>query len=85
MFDEICNIIKYLPDFKECDKNDFCKWLESDISDPGFQILTADEIVDSVIAETNDEIVTDKEECDDIDNKGLIHSEVFKNAMAWCE
>ena len=88
MFDEICNIIERLPGFKECDTNGLCEWLESDIGDPRFQILTEDEIVDSVIAETNDQIVTDEEKCDEIDNKGPTHSEAFdtfETAMAWCE
>ena len=62
--------------------------MESVIGDPRFQILSEDEIVNSVIAETNDEIVTDEEECDEIDNKGPKHSkafDAFETAMAWCE
>ena len=62
--------------------------MERDIGVSGFQILTEDEIVDSVIAETNDEVVADEEECDEIDNKGPIRSEAFdayETAMAWWE
>ena len=41
------------------------KRLESDIGDPGFQILTEDEIVGSVIAEATVEDATDIEKCNE--------------------
>ena len=62
--------------------------MEKDIGDPGFQILTDEEIVGSVLAETNDEVLTDEEECDESEIKGPTHSEAFdafETAMAWCE
>ena len=40
-----------------------------DIGDPGFQILTDEEIVGSVLAETNDKVLTDEEECDPSNQK----------------
>ena len=61
--------------------------MEKDIGDPGFQILTDEEIVGSVLAETN-EVLTDEEECDESEIKGPTHSEAFdafETAMAWCE
>ena len=42
----------------------------------------------SVLAETNDEVLTDEEECDESEIKGPTHSEAFdafETAMAWCE
>ena len=69
-FEEISNLAARLPGFEQCDKNDLHEWLESDIGDPGFQILTNDEIVESVFAETNNEVLTDEEECDESDIQG---------------
>ena len=87
-FDEITKIAARLPGFEQCDENDLHRWLEKDIGDPGFQILTDEEIVGSVLAETNDEVLTDEEECDESEIKGPTHSEAFdafETAMAWCE
>ena len=57
-----------------------------------FQILTDDEIVESVFAETNDKVLTNEEECDETEihhaSKDSTHTEAFdafETAMAWCE
>ncbi|CAG0902089.1 unnamed protein product [Darwinula stevensoni] len=58
------------------------------VFDPGFQILTEDEIVDSVKAEATVEGAKDEEACDEQDNKGPTHAEAFaafETVMAWCE
>ena len=68
-FDKITKIAARLPGFEQCDQNDLHRWLEKDIGDPGFQILTDEEIVGSVLAETNDEVLTDEEECDPSNQK----------------
>ena len=39
----------------------------------------------SVLAETNDEVLTDEEECDESQIKGPTHAEAFETAIAWCE
>ena len=87
-FDEITKIAARLPGFEQCDENDLHRWLEKDIGDPGFQILTDEEIVGSVLAETNDEVLTNEEKCDESEIKGSTHAEAFdafKTAMEWCE
>ena len=44
--------------------------------------------MESVLAETNDEVLTDEEECDESDIKSPTYAEAFdafETAMAWCE
>ncbi|CAG0883757.1 unnamed protein product, partial [Darwinula stevensoni] len=88
LWPDVSNFIERLPGFKECDEDDVREWLETDVGDPGFQILTEDEIVDSVKAEATVEGATDEEACDEQDNKGPTHAEAFaafETVMAWCE
>lgn len=48
---EITDICSKLPGFEECDKDDAMEWLAVDSNDPGYQILTDEEITDMLLNE----------------------------------
>ena len=83
---ELTNLLKTIPGFENCDKEDANEWLESN-SDPGFQILSEDEIIKCVqeISDASDN-ETDEDGDDGGSNKGLTHAEGFaalETAMLW--
>lgn len=39
MFQSVMLLLKLMPDFENCDENDARKWLESNKTDYGYQIL----------------------------------------------
>ncbi|UYV70864.1 hypothetical protein LAZ67_8000911 [Cordylochernes scorpioides] len=46
---ELAELITKSSVFKECDQKDIQDWLECDVDDPGYQLLTDDEIIKSVV------------------------------------
>ncbi|XP_067136916.1 jerky protein homolog-like [Centruroides vittatus] len=84
----LCGLIKECYGFEECDNENIQDWLECDADDPGYQILSDDEIIASVI--DNQDPCDDEEEPSD-DNraeKGPSSEEAFhglETAMKWLE
>ncbi|KAK4882315.1 hypothetical protein RN001_005634 [Aquatica leii] len=78
------------PGFEECDKDDAMEWLAVDSNDPGYQILTDEEIADMLLNEEDDDTETMGSDGDDTENEtdetGPTHSEAFVAAetlMSW--
>lgn len=85
---QLARLIKESSGFEECDQENIQDWLECDADDPGYQVLTDDEIIDSVI--DDQEPCNDEEEPsgDDRAEKGPSSEEAFhclETAMKWLE
>lgn len=83
--EELRKIILNIPGCSEVSKEDVDQWLESDSSDPGFQILNDDELVDSV---TKTESVEEEDDITDEPEAGPTASEAlacFDTALKWME
>lgn len=92
---EVLNILETITNveiFADCDKQDINEWLHVDTTDPGFQVLTDDEIVQNVIQEENNE--NEKEQDEEMEGEssheehGPSHAEAFQAldlAFKWFE
>lgn len=85
---ELAGLIKESSGFEECDQENIQDWLECDVDDPGYQVLTDDEIIASVI--NDQDPCDDEEEPSDNDRaeKGPSSEEAFhclETAMKWLE
>lgn len=86
---EIREIIKEAPGFEECDNANIDDWLNCDIDDPGYQILSDEEIVQQ-IKDDNQEVGEEEEDGEDTEVEGDVptHDEAFtclQKAMKWLE
>ncbi|KAL4147899.1 hypothetical protein QTP88_002226 [Uroleucon formosanum] len=74
---EIQERISQVHVFGDCDEENINKWLLMDTNDPGYQILSNDEIVRSLFEE--DDTEEEENEIDDLTEgeNGPSHSEVF--------
>ena len=85
--EDIRNIIMKIPGCSECSPEDVGEWLVCDSSDPGFQILSDDELLQSV----REELIDDPEDDDDIATEpdtGPSASEAFEcldTTLKWME
>ena len=87
---EVAALVHQLPGSSECSTEKIQEWMECDKEDPGWETLTEQEILESVVRETND----DKED-DDEDESGVMekpdvptHGEATEMAaklMCWLE
>ncbi|KAK9694501.1 hypothetical protein QE152_g33511 [Popillia japonica] len=87
--DEIREIIKEAPGFEECDKANIDDWLNCDVDDPGYQILSVKEIVQQ-IKDDNQEVGEQEEDGEDteVEDDVPTHDEAFtclEKAMKWLE
>ncbi|KAK9694463.1 hypothetical protein QE152_g33541 [Popillia japonica] len=79
--------------FEQCDKDDAMEWLGVDSNDPGYQILTDQEIADMLmmqfLSEDTDTIGSDGDDAEnETEEIGPTHSEAFVAAetlMSWLE
>ncbi|OWR43822.1 jerky protein [Danaus plexippus plexippus] len=84
-FEEITEAVKILSIGEGCDEENIKEWLDCDSEDPGFQILSDEEIVDDLNGCENEE----KEETETEDEcQGPSHAEAFEAleiAFKWFE
>ncbi|KAJ8886665.1 hypothetical protein PR048_012877 [Dryococelus australis] len=64
---DVAGLIKESSGFEECDKENIQDWLECDVNDPGYQVLTDNEIIASVI--------NDQDPCDNKEEPSSDHTE----------
>ncbi|XP_046629071.1 jerky protein homolog-like [Neodiprion virginianus] len=85
---EFVEIFHAIPGFTECDNDDAENWLKDDANDPGYQILTDDQIVSSVLHD-EDSDSDDKHSDESVEaSKQPSHGEAFgalETAMEWYE
>lgn len=86
VLEEVTTLFRNIPGFEQCEANDADEWLNNDANDPGFQMLTDEEITFTVLdSETLDMVESDKE----IDvQEGSSHSgalKAFETGMSWLE
>lgn len=85
---EVAEICSTIPGFEQCDENDASEWLAVDNNDPGYQILSDQEIVSMVSKEDAETVEPDGKIEDEIEDAGPTHSEAFLAAdtlMSWLE
>lgn len=88
--DELREIIKQVPGFEECDNANIDDWLNCDVDDPGYQILSDEEIVQQ-IKDDNQEIEEEEDDGEDTaveEDDVPTHDEAFTcldKAMKWLE
>ncbi|KAK9751248.1 Tc5 transposase DNA-binding domain [Popillia japonica] len=79
---EIRDICSTLPGFEQCDKDDAMEWLGVDSNDPGYQILTDQEIADMLNDEDTDTIGSEGDDAENGTEKtGPTHSDAFVAAV----
>lgn len=83
---ELSELMKDAVGFEECDEQNINEWLNCDLDDPGYQIMTDEEIVEHIqLADKEDE-----EDYDDFTDESPTpsHDEAFhclETAMRWLE
>lgn len=86
---EVTEICSTIPGFEQCDENDAREWLAVDNNDPGYQMLTDEEIAAMVYEDDAEPIeLVDDEVEDEIEEAGPTHAEAFTAAetlMSWLE
>ncbi|KAG8307108.1 hypothetical protein J6590_031507 [Homalodisca vitripennis] len=85
---EIRDICSTLPGFEQCDKDDAMEWLAVDSNDPGYQILTDQEIADMLNEEETKTMESDSHDPEHETEETGAHSETFVAAetlMSWLE
>ncbi|KAK9693139.1 DDE superfamily endonuclease [Popillia japonica] len=87
--DEIRDIIKEAPGFEGCDKANIDDWLNCDVDDPGYQILSDEEIVQQ-IKDNNQKVGEEEEDGEDteVEDDVPTYDEAFtclEKAMKWLQ
>ena len=85
---EMLQVLECLEKHTDCDETDVEEWLQMDASDPGYTLLSDDEIVQTVTSPNTAE--TDNGDCDEPHDVQLIPShaeacEMFQKCILWAE
>ena len=84
--EDVTSLFDAIPGFEQCEANDAEEWLNCDVNDQGFQIVTDEEIADAIIE--SEALVCEESEEEVTTEEGLYHSGAFKaleTAMSWLE
>lgn len=77
-----------IPGCENCDKENIAQWLESDANDPGFHLLTDDEIVAEVTDQPEVQPASDDESQDEMNEACVTNTEAelcLSKALLWLE
>ncbi|GFV91058.1 uncharacterized protein TNCV_1249401 [Trichonephila clavipes] len=87
--EEFTDFVQSIPGFQECNEEDVETWMTCDAEDCGFQMLNDEEIVTSVLEESDpvdDETDEDEDNNSNESSKGPSNADAFsafKTAMEW--
>lgn len=79
--------INQSPGFEDCDHDNIHEWLKCDVDDPGYEMMTDNDII-AHVQETGDDDEEEDYDIDLVNGNGPSHDEAFhclETAMLWLE